>query len=131
MTDVLLYETGNGGDVLVRGNDLAAVSGYENAPYLSMFGGSDWWGNYLTTGKYQSQTEAILLTTPLTSSGRLLIENAINADLAFLSDIEGTTWSVNTAITGPNRLEITITINGDTFSYVWNPDTLFLTYKVP
>jgi len=130
ITDLLIYEVGEGGDLLLRGNDLVHVKGYENAPYLAMFGGNKWWANYLTKNKFQSKTEQVLYTTPLTSSGRVTIENAILSDLTFLNDIPGTKYSVSTKITNSNRLEISISINGNTFMYVWNPDTMFLTYQV-
>ena len=61
MTDLVIYETGDGGDVQLQGNDLATTSGITNQPYLGWFGGNtdasttgnelegeqklDWWGN--------------------------------------------------------------------------------------
>lgn len=132
ITDLLIYETGNGGDLLLRGNDLVGVTGYESAVYLAMFGGdSTWWGNKVVTGKkFSSLTEAALRENVLNSKGRMNIENAVTEDLKFLSDIPGTTYAVSTTITAPDRLEINIEINGRTFTYVWNPDKMFLTYKV-
>lgn len=126
--DLLIYETGGGGDLIIQGNDLAQVQGYENAPYLSMFGGNDWWGNYLLPppNQFSSKTEQILNSTPLSSAGRIIIENAIKSDLSFLNNIQGTTWSLTTTIAGPTRLQIYITINGTTFFYEWNPNKLFL-----
>ena len=133
ISDILIYETGSGGDFLLRGNGLATVSGYENSPYLSMFGGNDWWGNaYIPDGNslFSAQTEDVLNTTPLTSAGRVKIENAIKADLAYLDDITGTTYTVSTSIANANRLDIVITINGKVFNYQWNPDSLYLNYIV-
>jgi hypothetical protein len=80
MIDLLLRETGNGGDLLLTGKDLEVVTGYENMPYIAMFGGGDWWANDLITEptqRMQSQTEAALLSNALTSSGRLNIIRAI------------------------------------------------------
>ena len=142
MTDLLIYETGNGGDILIRGNDAVQVYGYENSPYLAMFGGADYFGNYLIQNStlnvpgstppalFSSQTEQVLKTTPLTSAGRITILNAMNADLAYLNNIPGTTWNITLSITGPDRLEALININGKTFAMNWNPDKLFLTYQV-
>ena len=130
MTDLLLIETGSGGDLVLRGNDLASINGLENSPYLALFGGSDWWGNYLTKNPFIAKTEELLKITPLTSSGRSKIEAAINQDLSYLNDIKGTSWKVSTAITNTNRLDISIVINGQQFSLQWNPDKLFLTYKI-
>lgn len=132
MTDVLLYESGNGGEMKLNSNDLATVNGYENACYLAMFGGDNtFWGNYLMlANQYNSKTEAALNTTALNSGGRITIEEAINEDLSFLNNIDGTTWTVATAIEGPKRLRITITINGEVFNYLWTPDKLYLNYLV-
>lgn len=130
MTDLLIFESGNGGELVLRGNDLASVNGYENSTYLAMFSGN-WWGNYLVPGNpFQSKTENVLNTTPLTSAGRQAIENAIKTDLKYLSNIPGTTIAVSTMIVNSNRLDIIVDINGQQFYYQWNPDTLFLTYKV-
>jgi hypothetical protein len=129
ITDVLIYETGNGGDLLVRGNDLATVSGVENSPYLALFGGSDWWGNYLTDNKFISLTEATLLDVALTSSGRKKIEDAVLADLAYLNNIDAE-YSVSVTLAGANRVSIEININGDLFMMQWAPDELFINYQV-
>lgn len=135
MVDVLIIERGNGGDSILRGADLAGVNGLENTGYLAMFSsnGTAWWGDYLQPEKqkYASQTEAALRTTPINSAGRVIIENAVKADISFLNDIPGTVFSVSTTIMAANRLDIEININGQQFLYQWNPDKLFLTYKVP
>lgn len=131
MIDLLIWETGNGGDLLQRGNDIVPVTGYENTPYLALFGGSSWWGNYLVPeNQFLSRTEEVLRNTTLTSAGRIAIENALGLDLAFLKEIEGTTYSCSVTIAGVNKLSIEITINGKVFSYNWNPDEMYLTYIV-
>jgi hypothetical protein len=95
-----------------------------------MFSGNNWWGNYIQPNPLTSQTEDTLTKTPLNSSGRLKIEEAINADLSFLDNINGTAWDVTTSIVSPDRLKINIDINGQQFNMVWNPDKLYLTYEV-
>jgi hypothetical protein len=131
MTDLLIYETGAGGDLKLRGNDFATVNGYENAPYMSMFGGNGYWGNYMfPNNPFNSQTEPVLQNTPLTSAGRVAIEQAMANDLKFLENIPGTTVVVNTVIKGPQRLDATININGKDFYLQWNPDQMYLKYEV-
>ena len=132
MTDLLFYETGDGGDLLLRGNDFAQVFGVENTPYLAMFAGSDWWGNYTlpTDRQIQSKTEDAIRNTPLSSAGRLSILDAVDADLTFLSGIPGTKESVDISVVNSNRLDMVIKVDGKTFSYEWNPDKMFLTYQV-
>lgn len=100
--DVKVYETGNGGDIMILGNDLESCFSFENMPYLGMFGGNveqvtsqvgqndeqrfDYWGNAFQSenSQFNSITENRLITTPLTSEGRTLIENAVKADLFFM-----------------------------------------------
>lgn len=131
ITDLLIYEIGEGGDLALRGNDLVKVTGQENTAYLAMFGGNKYWGNYMyPENPFSSKTEEAMRGTELTSAGRIKIENAIKKDLEVLDKIPGTTWTVATSITGNNRLAIKIVVNGKEFSYLWNPDTLFLTYTV-
>ncbi len=130
ISDLLLIEMGGGGDLTLRGNDLASITGYENTPYLALFSGNDWWGNYLLTDQILCETEDILNTTPLTSAGRVQIENAIKSDLKFLNNIAGTSYTIATSITNSNRIDIIITINGQQFNLMWNPDKAFLTYQI-
>ena len=40
MADLLIIETDNGGDLVLRNNDLVSIEGFENMPYLGMFGGN-------------------------------------------------------------------------------------------
>ena len=132
MTDILIYETGGGGDLFLRGNEIVTVNGFENVPYLSMFGGKSWWGNFLIPDNpFTCVTEELLNTIVLNSASRLKIEAAVKTDLSFLDDIEGTEYTINVSIAAPDKLSIVITINGQTFNLIWNPDTLFLTYIVP
>ena len=70
--DVKLIESGNGGDLVLTDNDLAVVGGVENMPYLSMFGGANYWANQLllsdpTARTFDSLTEPALINNPLSS----------------------------------------------------------------
>lgn len=134
MIDILLYETGSGGEIIIRNNDVVTVAGYENMPYIAQFGGNgSWMDDLLLTGdqRHTSQTEQALIDVPLTSAGRIAINNAMEADLEFLSDdIAGTKVEVNTTIASRNRMDAAINAAGNTIYMNWNPDTLFLTYKL-
>jgi phage gp46-like protein len=140
MLDLLLIETGNGGDLVLRGNDLVVTTGMENQPYLSQFGGpaadeEDWWANDLLlaeepTTQFRSETEKALRTV-LTSASRIQIEQAAKGDIDFLKTaFPGTEISCTASIVADDRLEMLITINGQQFFYEWNPDSSFLTYKI-
>jgi len=143
--DLKIIESNDGGDLVKLTNDLSVIFGFENVMYLAMFGGNikqstpivrdlsqqafDWWGNNLYMPndikiQMNSETERALLSYPLTSSGRIYIENAIKVDLQVMSDYVIVT--VDSQITGPDRLEILITLvkptnlQSVTFVYIWN-----------
>ncbi len=126
--DLAIIETLNGGDLQLVGKDLAIVRGNENQFYLAMFGGNieqntesvttlaeseDFWANDLlfpnqAALQFNSNTERTLNTTPLTSSGRIIIENAIKDDLKFLKAI-GADITVSVTIPSDNRVTVEIT----------------------
>lgn len=121
MRDIKIISTLDGGDLVQQGNDIATVSGVENVPFLAMFGGASWCLNFLTNKPFQSRTETVLRSVVLNSEGRLKIQEAVDADLAFLNDIAGTTWSTTVALEAPNHVRIGVTINGQLFETLWNP----------
>lgn len=128
--DLSIGENGNGGDLQLKGNDLELVFGIENEAYLAMFGGNpeqdtptviveeqslDYWANDLMykgnpATQFNSKTERTLNTTVLNSSGRVLIEDAVKADLSYLSEA-GATITVKVTIISDDRLSIYIKIS--------------------
>ena len=137
MADLLIYESGNGGELKQRGNDFVMVQGIENEPYLLMFGGQrEWWGNDFldptdTDKIWSSETEKTLNSVALNSAGRIKIEEAVNKDLAPLRKQTGAAIAVQVQIANnPDRCEIFIDINGLRQQFIWSPDALFKTYKV-
>lgn len=150
--DVLLIETGNGGDLVKKGNDLAMIYGFENMPYLALFGGNkdfpsstsrvgneqafDWWGNNLLFPNdsrqwFSSLTETALHKIPLTSSGRLQIESAIKKDLEFMGPFAEV--KVATEIISTDHIKITIGIKQPDnlqekeFIFIWDATKAELT----
>lgn len=127
--DVAILETLNGGDLQLRGNDLATVGSIENMIYLAMFGGNieevtspkfvqsqsfDWWGNSLLMPnspdqQFNSLTEKTINTTPLTSSGRVIIENAIKKDLEFFKSF-GASVEVTVEIVATDKIRVKIRV---------------------
>tara|TARA_R110000803_G_scaffold38124_1_gene82286 strand:+ start:312 stop:836 length:525 start_codon:yes stop_codon:yes gene_type:complete len=144
IADLNIIERGNGGDARLIGRDLYMNSGWENMPYLAMFGGNveqdtaernageqvfDFWANTMISAEdpdkqFNSQTERRLMNVPLNSAGRISIEQAIKADLKFMQAFAAV--SVETAITGPDRLEITIKVikpnqlSEQIYIYLWD-----------
>lgn len=103
--DVAIVETNNGGDFVKRARDLATIEGFQNMPYLALFGGNtkastpskrlsneqafDFWGNTLEKNnpdvQFNSNTERVLNEVHLSSSSRLTIAQAIKDDLKFMA----------------------------------------------
>lgn len=136
--DRVLIETGNGGDYVLKGNDLAMVTGIENMPYIAMFGGgdNDWWANdllYKNRPELQitSNTEQVLKQVVLNSNGRILIEQAVQKDLERIKkQYPDTDITIQVAITAPKRLEILIDMDGQSIRLLWNPVEETLTYQL-
>jgi len=113
--DILLYESGSGGEMSIASNDLVMGENLYQQVYLALFGGNieantkpdillneerfDWWGNTLffkdkPTRQFNSNTERTLLDVVLNSSGRLRIIQAVNDDLVYLSELLNSTVDV-------------------------------------
>jgi len=123
MSDVLLYQSTDDGEIVVENGVMRMTSGYETACYLALFGGNDdddgiegnpatWWGN---AGENEperhmvSQTQNILRRLPVSSGSLRQVENAVKNDLAFFPNVQ-----VSTAIVGLNKIKITIILTFDT-----------------
>jgi len=145
MNDISLYESGNGGDLVLVNDDFQLVSGLFNNVYLCLFGGNiqgsttdavlvgeerkDWWGNKLlnstnTDVQFNSTFENLLNTTALTSAGVSVLENAAKKDLQPLQEIGAI--DVNILLTGADSLEMQIKITeketniSQEFLLIWN-----------
>lgn len=142
-SDLKVFETGNGGDILVQGNDFAYVDGFQNMPYLAMFGGNveqdtsqvgandeqrfDWWGNGLIAAQAaqnNSLTERKLGDTPITSQGRQLIEQAVRADVGFMSAFAVVAVSVRVVTDDWLNISVTIrepsAVTNKEYQYIWD-----------
>lgn len=144
MADLRLIETGNGGDFVLNGADLEVINGIQNMPYIGMFGGNveqstqqfneaeqrfDYWGNTLfmdqnSSVQYNSELERVLQQVALNSSGRTLIKQAVEKDVAFMKEFA--TVAVEVFITSVDRVEILIQIQepdnleSNQFIYIWD-----------
>lgn len=142
--DLALIETGNGGDIVFRNKDLAMVFGFENMPYMALFGGNpnypttplkdseqafDWWGNRLLfpndeSKQFNSLTEQKLKTVALNSSGRIQIEESVKQDLKFMSDFANLKVSVSIISDDKVLIELQIVrpdnLQKTTFIYIWD-----------
>lgn len=143
--DLELVLTGDGGDLIKTSKDLSVIFGFQNMPLLAMFGGNvkmstpntrieteqdfSFWGNNLlmpqdTSIQFNSQTERALNTIALTSSGRALIQQAVENDLAFMKDFA--TVSVAVSIIDTDTVIIAIrliqpdNLQQQNFVYIWS-----------
>lgn len=126
--DLAIIETNDGGDVQLKGSDLAMIFGIENQPYLALFGGNieqlpsiknpeqslNYWGNDLlyfsdTAMQFNSFTEISFDTVPLTSSGRVQLENAMKRDLDYLKKLNAI-FTVSVTIVSTDRIDTIIKI---------------------
>lgn len=128
--DLRVIESLNGGDLVKKTKDLSIVEGFENMPYLAMFGGNveqstpvnrpestqmfDWWGNSLLftdnpSQQFNSITEKTLNEVALNSQGRILIEEAVLADLEFMREFAE--LEVSVSIIDNDKVEISILID--------------------
>jgi phage gp46-like protein len=132
MTDVLLYQTTDDGEIDFSLADLVMTDGLETAVYLALFGGNDddpgqadlarsWWGNAgePLASQYRSETQYLLRSFPLTSATLPAVEDAARRDLAFLvSEKIAQSVSVLARIPGLNRLSLTVTVDGVDLTFV-------------
>lgn len=130
MFDFLLIDNDNGSDLIPSGSDLKSTFTYEGMIYLALFSGEDFWANNLLSNgeKIICQTEKALISNPLSSAGRVNIENAIKADLVFIKkQIPDADIDVQTRIVSNNALEISVRINRLVYVYEYKGDkTIYL-----
>lgn len=145
--DLLLCETGNGGDFIFENKDLKLTDGFSNQVYLGWFGGnvgglerdreetpqseqrSDWFGNEIFFEAdldfyFNSELETLLNKSALNSAQRILIEETAKLDLGFMVDFGEV--SVEAEIQDLDRIQITAKIiepdnsENKTFSFIWD-----------
>lgn len=155
MVDFSIYESGDGGELLMVNNDISLADSLLQLVYLSLFGGNteastlgneienelryDWWANSLIFGiqpdkQFNSLTERTLKITPLSSSGRLEIQRAVEQDLTFLNQVVDV--KIEVSIKGSHRVEILVSLNkyqgkeNVNLQYLWdNVQNSIIMYK--
>jgi phage gp46-like protein len=116
MTDVLIQQTNNEGDIECVGGVVTLTGGFESAVYLSMFGGpSSYWGNLLETDParhYDGETERALNGAPATPANLRKIEQAAQRDLSWLITTKAAnTVSVSASMPGVNKITFLIVVS--------------------
>lgn len=132
-TDIILFETGSGGDFAIVNDDLLMGESLYEQVYLALFGGNikastkvsyleseerfDYWGNGLVwndekTKQFNSETERTLGQVALNSAGRLAVLQAVNSDLEYLKGVASFTADVS--IESVSRVSITVAFSEKT-----------------
>lgn len=127
--DILLYESGDGGEMSISGNDLVLVETILQQAYIALFGGNveanttgdeiptqerlDYWANSLfwansPNKQFNSNTERVLQNTVLNSSGRIDIKSAVELDLDYLKLLVN--FEVAVSILSQSKVEISISM---------------------
>ena len=136
MTDVLLFQSDDGGNVRFENGQAVTADGLETTVYLSLFGGNErasggtageelqWWGDLIEEEddrKYRSETQYLLRSIPAITGNLVRIQDAVERDLAWLSVIASEV-SVSVTMPGVNsvRIEINVTIDDREFNYVFS-----------
>ena len=123
--DIHIYESGDGGEMKLKNNDLMLANSIYQSIYISLFGGNvneiDWWGNNLFNQEpYISETEKTLTQTALNSNGRFVIENAVKQDLRKLSELIDIEVEVKILSKSSVKIIIFISNSNEKISVVWN-----------
>jgi phage gp46-like protein len=125
VTDVLLRQTDNGGEITIEAGLLLMSEGLETAAYLSLFGGNEddpagtdtsrqWWGNLLDVEPerhYRSETQALVQSLPAIPFNLRRIEQAAARDLQWMLDAGvATSITVEATIPAVNRVRVGLVI---------------------
>jgi len=133
VTDVLLYPTPAGGEVVLAGTEPLYTDDVDTAVFLSLFGGqagddgtdatksSQWWANWEEpdpSRRYRSATQGLLRRLPALPVYLRRVEDAVVADLQWMvASGAATSVAANARIPQPKKIQIRGTIvlsNGQT-----------------
>lgn len=125
MTDVLLRQTVEGGDITIQSGLLLMSEGLETAAYLSLFGGNEddpadtdtrlqYWGNLLDAEHeraYRSETQFLVQSLPAIPLNLRRIEQAALRDLKWMVDTgNAQSTTVEASIPAKDRVRLDVTI---------------------
>lgn len=123
MSDVLHFQTPDGGEIVCENGQIALTEGPEVAAWLSLFGGNEddsgqeaddakqWWGNLSEkepANRYRSETQYLLFTLPLTPANLQRFEEAAVADLSWMTESIATDLAVVATMPGPKRIDLRV-----------------------
>lgn len=125
MSDVLLFQTNDNGEINIINGIVELSSGLETAAYLSLFGGNEedagfnqdvttWWGNVDENDiarRYKSETQYLLNILPANTGNMRRLESAALRDLDwFVNEKIASSIDVIASIPDLNKVNILIII---------------------
>jgi phage gp46-like protein len=126
VTDVLLRQTPDGGEITVEAGLVLMAEGLETAAFLSLFGGNEddagddatahlqWWGNRTEqepAREYRSETQYLIRALPAVPRNLRRIEQAATRDLAWMIAAGiAKSVAVSASIPDVNRVTVAVTI---------------------
>lgn len=137
MSDVLLFQTPDGGEVTFENGQPLMDDGLETAVYLSLWGGNEedsggdegkpheFWGNKIESDpakKLRSGTQFLLRSIPITSGNIVLIEDAVAQDLAWMVDTKLASFvggTVSIPALNTIRIDVKIVVQDKTYAPVF------------
>ena len=147
MADLSIYETFDGGDIAIQGNDLQLVESLFNQPYLGLFGGNlaqitpvddedietlerfDYWGNQLLYRdspdlQNNSNFEKTLDLVAANSSGLQELTQVGKDDLLFLEEVGEVEFTVSLVDNDTVQVDVLLiepeTSQQRNFVFLWN-----------
>ena len=129
MTDVLLRQTADGGEIDFANGQPALTDGIETAVILSLFGGNEedsgleaddakqWWGNLTEqepARRFRSETQFLLRSLTATTANLRRVDYAAARDLAWMADSVAVSVEVTASMPAKNQigLEVAVNVNG-------------------
>ncbi len=128
MTDVFIFNTSNGGDIIIENGVIELSNGITASVYMSLFGGNieddgsvdsrkQWWANFNEVDdsrKQRSRFQFLTGAIPAIPSNLLRVQEAAGADLEWMTR-DGLATSVDVVATMPdlNTVALAITVIAD------------------
>lgn len=126
ITDLTIYESGEGGEMALVNDDIATISGLTNQVYLALFGGNieqstseeldalsireDWFGNEILETEFQfnSLFEKTIRTVAINTNGLSILKDAADSDLEYLRTYAEIITTIS--IIGLNKVQLIVSL---------------------
>lgn len=119
MLNKSIFETGSGGSIIIKENDIQNDKGIFTPIYLKLFSSiSPYWGNDIFEIEINSETQKALTENSINAEGLENIKRAVESDL---SKLDFADFTVSLTPVNNDRIEIKIEANDNgQFIAIWN-----------